>query len=253
MGIKGGEISMKNAIEIDSIKFDFPRKQGILSAVWALLWGRDLSPKKSFKALQNTTLDVKQGEVLGIIGRNGSGKSTLLRLMAGIYKPDGGGIRVRGRTSLLAGVRVGLNENLTGRENVHLYGSILGHSQGAMDEMMEDIISFSEIEEFFDQPLRTYSSGMRARLGIAIASAVEPEILLIDEVLGVGDPQFREKSKQRILSLVKSTSTVVLVSHSFGLMREICDRVAFIHEGEIHSVGEPTATIRTYYEVTGEK
>ena len=118
---------------------------------------------------------------------------------------------------------------------------------------MEDIIEFSEIGEFFDQPLRTYSSGMRARLGIAIASAVEPEILLIDEVLGVGDPQFREKSKQRILSLVKSTSTVVLVSHSFGLMREICDRVAFIHEGKVHCVGDPTQSIRTYYELTGEK
>ena len=116
-----------------------------------------------------------------------------------------------------------------------------------------DILDFSEIGDFFEQPLRTYSSGMRARLGIAIASAVEPEILLIDEVLGVGDPQFREKSKKRILSLVESTGTVVLVSHSFGLMREICDRVAFVHEGSIHSVGDPTETIREYYALTGEK
>ena len=211
------------------------------------------SASKRYTALDGLSLEVHQGEVLGIIGRNGSGKSTLLRIIAGIYQPDEGRVRVRGRTSLLAGVRVGLNEHLTGRENVHLYGSILGHTQKTMDSMMEDIIEFSEIGEFFDQPLRTYSSGMRARLGIAIASAVEPEILLIDEVLGVGDPQFREKSKQRILSLVKSTSTVVLVSHSFGLMREICDRVAFIHEGKVHCVGDPTQSIRTYYELTGEK
>jgi len=153
----------------------------------------------------------------------------------------------------LAGERVGLNENLTGRENVHLYGSILGHEVSVIEGMMDDIISFSEIGEFFDQPLRTYSSGMRARLGIAIASAIEPEILLIDEVLGVGDPQFREKSKQRILSLVKTTTTVVLVSHSFGLMREICDRVAFIHDGKVHSIGDPTKVIRAYYEVTGNQ
>ena len=172
--------------------------------------------------------------------------------MAGIYQPDEGSVKVRGRTSLLAGVRVGLNENLTGRENVHLYGSILGHNKEVMDSMMDDIIGFSELGEFFEQPLRTYSSGMRARLGIAIASAVEPEILLIDEVLGVGDPQFREKSKQRILSLVQSTSTVVLVSHSFGLMREICDRVAFIDEGKVMFVGDPTKSIHKYFELTGK-
>ena len=226
---------MTNAIEIEGVALQFPTGKG------------------SFQALKQLSLDVKQGEVLGIIGRNGSGKSTLLRVISGIYQPDEGIVKVRGRVSLLAGVRVGLNENLTGRENVHLYGSILGHKREIMDGMMDDIIDFSEIGDFFDQPLRTYSSGMRARLGIAVASAVEPEVLLIDEVLGVGDPQFREKSKQRIISLVKSTSTVVLVSHSFGLMREICDRVAFVHEGKIHCIGDPKDTIRAYYELTGEK
>ena len=145
-------------------------------------------------------------------------------------------------------------------QSINQWDSV-GHMSlmGALEEKfkitleMDDIIDFSEIGEFFDQPLRTYSSGMRARLGIAVASAVEPEILLIDEVLGVGDPQFREKSKERIISLVKSTSTVVLVSHSFGLMREICDRVAFVHEGKIHCIGDPKDTIRAYYELTGEK
>ena len=226
---------MSTAIEVENVVLQFPKGKG------------------HFKALKQLSLEVNKGEVLGIIGRNGSGKSTLLRVMSGIYQPDEGMVKVRGRVSLLAGVRVGLNENLNGRENVHLYGSILGHKKEIMDGMMDDIIEFSELDEFFDQPLRTYSSGMRARLGIAIASAVEPEVLLIDEVLGVGDPQFREKSKQRILSLVKSTSTVVLVSHSFGLMREICDRVALVHEGQIHCIGDPKETIRAYYELTGDK
>jgi ABC-type polysaccharide/polyol phosphate transport system ATPase subunit len=244
---------MSNAIEVKDIVLHFPKERGLLSGMLSMVGMGGNPASKRYTALDGLSLDVHQGEVLGIIGRNGSGKSTLLRVVAGIYQPDEGQVQVRGRTSLLAGVRVGLNEHLTGRENVHLYGSILGHTQETMDSMMDDIIEFSEIEEFFDQPLRTYSSGMRARLGIAIASAVEPEILLIDEVLGVGDPQFREKSKQRILSLVKSTSTVVLVSHSFALMREICDRVAFIHEGKVHCVGDPTESIRTYYELTGQK
>jgi ABC-type polysaccharide/polyol phosphate transport system ATPase subunit len=196
-------------------------------------------------------LEVKKGEVLGVIGRNGSGKSTMLRVMAGIYRPDEGIVKVRGRTSLLAGVSVGLNQNLTGRENVHLYGSILGHNRETMESMMDDILDFSEIGEFFEEPLRTYSAGMKARLGIAIASAIEPEILLIDEVLGVGDPQFREKSKKRILDLVDNSGTVVLVSHSFGLMSEICDRLVLVHKGKIAAIGKPEDVIKSYYEITG--
>jgi len=244
---------MSTIVRLENIALHFPRQRGILTGILDLFKGKMTAGKGKFTALQNVNLEVKQGEVLGVIGRNGSGKSTMLRVMAGIYRPDEGSVKVCGRTSLLAGVRVGLNQNLTGRENVHLYGSILGHDRGTMESMMGDILDFSEIGEFFEQPLRTYSAGMKARLGLAIASAIEPEILLIDEVLGVGDPQFREKSKQRILDLVKSTSTVVLVSHSFGLMREICDRVALIHEGKVHCVGDPTQTIRTYWELTGEK
>ncbi len=243
---------MSNSIKLENISLNFPKNTGLISGLKYMLSKGNSDNRSNYNIINNLSLDVKQGEVLGIIGRNGCGKSTLLRIMAGIYQPDEGVALVNGRTALLAGVRVGLNENLTGRENVHLYGSILGHKSDTIDAMMDDILDFSEIGEYFEQPLRTYSSGMRARLGIAIASAIEPEILLIDEVLGVGDPQFREKSKQRILSLVKSTSTVVLVSHSFGLMREICDRVAFIDEGEVIFVGDPTKSIRKYFELTGK-
>lgn len=243
---------MSNSIKLENISLNFPKNTGLISGLKYMLSKGNSDNRSNYNIINNLSLNVKQGEVLGIIGRNGCGKSTLLRIMAGIYQPDEGVALVNGRTALLAGVRVGLNENLTGRENVHLYGSILGHKSDTIDAMMDDILDFSEIGEYFEQPLRTYSSGMRARLGIAIASAIEPEILLIDEVLGVGDPQFREKSKQRILSLVKSTSTVVLVSHSFGLMREICDRVAFIDEGEVIFVGDPTKSIRKYFELTGK-
>ena len=243
---------MTTMIQLEDIALHFPRQRGVLAGILDLLRGKTRAGRGKFTALQGMNLEVHKGEVLGVIGRNGSGKSTMLRVMAGIYRPDEGTVLVRGQTSLLAGVSVGLNQNLTGRENVHLYGSILGHTKEVMDSMMEDILSFSEIGEFFEQPLRIYSSGMKARLGIAIASAIEPEILLIDEVLGVGDPQFREKSKKRILDLVRNTGTVVLVSHSFSLMTEICDRVVLVHEGKIVTVGRPEEVIKTYYEITGD-
>jgi len=242
---------MSTIVRLENIALHFPRQRGILTGILGLLRGKTTAGKGKFTALQNVDLDVQKGEVLGVIGRNGSGKSTMLRVMAGIYRPDEGSVKVCGRTSLLAGVSVGLNQNLTGRENVHLYGSILGHNKETMESMMDDILSFSEIGDFFEQPLRTYSAGMKARLGIAIASAIEPEILLIDEVLGVGDPQFREKSKKRILDLVKSSGTVVLVSHSFGLMKEICDRLVLVHEGKIAAIGTPDDVIKSYYEITG--
>jgi ABC-type polysaccharide/polyol phosphate transport system ATPase subunit/GT2 family glycosyltransferase len=239
-----------NAIEILDMELFFPKTKSLLRGLLNLLKVDDKPTKNQFKALDNINLQVKQGEVLGVIGRNGSGKSTLVRTMAGIYRPDSGTVRVRGRISLLAGVSVGLNQNLTGVENVHLYGSILGHNRETMDGMMDEIIQFSELEEFIEQPLRTYSSGMKARLGLAIASAIEPEVLLIDEVLGVGDQQFKEKSKKRILDLVKSTGTVVIVSHSFGLMTEICDRIVLIHDGRVADIGDPQKVIGTYYELT---
>ena len=184
-------------------------------------------------------LSVKKGEVLGIIGKNGSGKSTLLRIMSGIYPPNKGECFAAGSISLLAGLGTGFSGHQTGKENALLYGSILGHEEKVMLEKLPEIIEFSELGRFIDEPVRTYSSGMKARLGLAVASAINPDILLIDEVLGVGDPQFKEKSKKRILDLVKSTGTVVLVSHSFGLMKDICDRIVFIHKGEIVDVGEP--------------
>lgn len=240
---------MSNAIEMENVTLHFPRSKGIIKSILNLFRSSDKRGKGSFTALDDVNLTINQGEVIGVIGRNGSGKSTLLRVIAGIYQPDEGEIRALPRISLLAGVSVGLDGNLTGIENVHLYGSIIGNSKEEMDSKMDDILEFSELGEFIHQPLRTYSTGMKARLGIAIASAIEPEILLIDEVLGVGDPQFRDKSKARILDLVKNSGTVVLVSHSFGLMTEICDRLILVNKGKIAMIGKPEKVIQEYYNI----
>ncbi|MGB1421156.1 MAG: ABC transporter ATP-binding protein [Poseidonia sp.] len=239
----------ENAVEIDNVTLHFPKQRNALKIIRNFFRRR----KENFTALRNVSLDIKKGEVLGIIGKNGSGKSTLLRVISGIYPADEGNCRAAGSISLLAGLGTGFSGHQTGRENAILYGSILGHDEDIMISKLPEIIEFSELGSFIDEPVRTYSSGMKARLGLAVASAIHPDILLIDEVLGVGDPQFKEKSKKRILDLVKSTGTVVLVSHSFGLMKDICDRLVFIHKGQIIDVGEPDAIIKLYYETTGKE
>ena len=237
----------ENAIEVKNVTLHFPKQRNALMMLLDVLRGN----KRRFTALKNVSLDVKRGEIIGIIGRNGCGKSTLLRVMAGIYPPDEGKTYAAGDISLLAGLGTGFSPHQTGRENAILYGSILGHDEEEMKSKLPEIIEFSELGDFIDEPIRTYSAGMKARLGLAVASAINPDILLIDEVLGVGDPQFREKSKKKILNMVEGAGTVVIVSHSFGLMKSICDRLILIHEGEIIIDGEPSEAIAKYYEITG--
>lgn len=236
----------KPSIVVQDVALRFPKQRGLIRLVLGLF--RKQKPSE-FVALKSVSLEVQKGEVVGIIGRNGSGKSTLLRVIAGIYPPDQGEVHAAGDISLLAGLGTGFSQHQTGRENALLYGSILGHSEREMDEKIDEIIEFSELGSFIDEPLRTYSAGMKARLGLAVASAINPNILLIDEVLGVGDPNFREKSKKKILDMVKGASTVVIVSHSFGLMTDICDRVVLIEKGEIKFVGRPQDAVKRYYEL----
>ena len=231
---------MGQSIIVEDVSLSFPKKKSILQML-------KKSDTSSFLALDKINFSVKKGEVVGIIGRNGCGKSTLLRIIAGIFSPDKGTCKSAGKISLLAGLGTGFTGHLTGRENAFLYGSILGHEQAVMKELMDEIIAFSELESFIDEPLRTYSAGMKARLGLAVASALNPEILLIDEVLGVGDPVFKEKSKKKILDMVSEAGTVVIVSHSFGLMTSICDRVIHMSDGKIKFIGEPQDAISSYY------
>lgn len=238
----------KTVIKLNGISLHFPKQRNPLAIILDFIKKND----RKFEALKNVNADIKQGEVVGIIGRNGSGKSTLLRVISGIYPPDTGEVHAAGDISLLAGLGTGFSGHQTGRENALLYGSILGHNEDEMREKLDEIIDFSELGHFIDEPLRTYSAGMKARLGLAVASAIHPNILLIDEVLGVGDPNFKEKSKAKILSMVKGASTVVIVSHSFGLLTDICDRIILLHHGKVMHDGLPQESIKRYYEIAGE-
>lgn len=201
--------------------------------------------------VRNISLEVNQGEVLGIIGRNGSGKSTLLKMMAGVFPPDAGTISTRGSVSLLAGVGVGFHKELTGRENAYLYGALMGRTTEQIDELIEEIQSFAELDHHFDRPIRTYSSGMKSRLGISVATAFKPDLLLIDEVLGVGDASFRKKSERRVKDMISESGTVVIVSHSLGMLKTICDRIIVLDSGSVLHEGDVEVGLELY--VNGEK
>lgn len=196
--------------------------------------------------VRNISLKIKQGEVLGIIGRNGSGKSTLLKMMAGVFPPDAGTIATRGSVSLLAGVGVGFHKELTGRENAYLYGALMGRTTEQIDQLIEEIQSFAELDHHFDRPIRTYSSGMKSRLGISVATAFKPDLLLIDEVLGVGDASFRKKSERRVKEMISESGTVVIVSHSLGMLKTICDRIVVLDCGSILYEGDVDQGLNLY-------
>ncbi|MDC3316986.1 ABC transporter ATP-binding protein [Candidatus Poseidoniaceae archaeon] len=191
-------------------------------------------------------LEFNDSEIVGIIGRNGSGKSTLLRIMGGVFPPDEGQIRLSGTISLLAGVGVGFNKNLTGLENTYLYASLMGWKKKEIESKLDDIINFSELAHHFERPIKTYSSGMKARLGISVATAFKPNILLIDEVLGVGDASFRKKSERRVKEMISGSGTVIIVSHSQNFMLELCDRIILMEAGEIVDVGDPAEMYKIY-------
>ena len=240
------------AIIIENAVLDFPisKSSGTLLKEIFLRRG-NVKSKNFYRAVDNVNLSIKKGEVVGLIGPNGAGKSTLLRMMAGIYAPDQGKIVINGKVSLLASLGAGFQKNLTGRENIYLAGSIYGIKHDKLESLVPSIVVFSGIGDFIDQPIRTYSSGMRARLAFSIASALSPDILLIDEVMAVGDSSFREKSKNKILEMVKSDATVVIVSHNAQILREICDRVICLSKGKVNlDTDEPKEAILRYRELS---
>lgn len=196
--------------------------------------------------LEDVSLTLHRGETLGVIGRNGAGKSTLLRLMAGIIEQDRGIIEKGDVSTLLLSLQVGFQANLTGRENAFQSGILLGMTSGQVKAAMDKIIEFAEIEDHIDRPVKTYSVGMRARLGFAVAVQSDPDILLIDEVLGVGDRAFREKSREHLLARIKSDETVVVVSHHEDTLRELCDRLVWIEQGITRMEG-PTEEVLAKY------
>lgn len=224
-------------INLKDVTLQFPRRRVTLEpfgrSLLNLLRGGRQREDDAFTALHKVSLDIKEGEVVGVIGRNGAGKSTLLRIIAGIYRPDSGSARTLTHPVLLAGFGVGFNVNLSGRENAYLYGSIAGHPRHVINDLLPEIIEFSGLADFIDQPLRTYSSGMRARLGFSVATAVQPDILLLDEALGVGDEEFRKRSSERIRTMLKQAHTVVIASHSFSILTQVCTRAILVDKGKI--------------------
>ena len=236
-------------VDVDNITIQFPKTKpffGTIENSISSFLKMEATETDDFIALDGVSLQLFEGEIVGIIGKNGSGKSTLLRTISGIYNPDKGTVRSKGQISLLARLGIGFNVHLTGRENIYLYGSILGHSRKTMDSLIDEIISFSGLELSIDKPLRTYSSGMKTRLSFSVASAVKSEILLIDEVLGVGDLDFREKSEIRMQGMVDEAATVVIVSHSLPTLEQMCSRLILIENGKIKAIGKPKEIIEIY-------
>jgi lipopolysaccharide transport system ATP-binding protein len=199
---------------------------------------RGRAPKaQEFWALRNATFSVERGTTFGLIGENGSGKSTTLKVLAGIYRPTTGSVVVNGRVSALLELGAGFHGELTGRENIRLNGAILGLSGQQIDAAMDGIIDFAGIGDFIDSPVKIYSSGMFVRLGFAIAVSLDPEILMVDEVIAVGDEEFQRKCFDHLFELRKRGTTIVLVTHSLGLIRDLCDQAAWLEHGEIRELG----------------
>lgn len=204
---------------------------------------------EEFWALKDVSFEVNKGEVVGIIGHNGAGKSTLLKVISGILKPTDGELTVNGNIVPMLELGSGFDHDLTGRENVFLNGAILGYTEEYLKAKYDEIVAFSELGKFIDVPIRNYSSGMLMRLAFSIATVVQPEILIVDEILAVGDAAFQEKSKARMLELMSGGTTVLFVSHSLEQIREMCDRVVWLEHGNVKMIG-PTKEVCDAYQAS---
>lgn len=201
---------------------------------------------QEFTALDHVSFRVERGETLGLIGRNGAGKSTMLKVISGILKPTAGSVACRGNVVPMLELGSGFDMDLTGRENIFLNGAILGYSEAFLLEKYDEIVEFSELGDFIGTPIRNYSSGMLARLAFSIATVVKPEILIVDEILSVGDAQFQEKSKARMLELMGGGTTVLFVSHNIEQIREMCNRVIWLEHGQMKMLGKADEVCDAY-------
>jgi len=214
-------------------------------------FGRRERTVREIQALDDVSFSVAHGKVLGVVGANGAGKSTLMRTVAGILPPTSGRVEVHGRVSTLLALGVGFNRELTGRQNVVLGGLAAGLRRDQLRAKYEEIVAFAELGEFMDMPMRTYSSGMYGRLGFSVAVNMDPDILLIDEALSVGDAKFRKKSFEKMRELCQEDRTIVLVSHALGSIEELCDQAIWINKGTLQMEGEPDEVIHAYTEFLG--
>lgn len=216
-------------------------------------WNKLKSKVEIFEALKGVSFELEEGKILGIIGKNGSGKSTMLRAIAGIFSPDKGSIDLHGNTISLLSIGVGFNKKLTGRENIYLSGMLLGFSEEEIRFKEKEIIDFADIGDFIDKAVKTYSSGMYSKLAFAITAILETDIILIDEVLSVGDAKFKEKSYNKMKELISDEKrTVIIVSHSLGTIKELCDEVLWLDDGKILEIGDPKEIVDKYQKYMNE-
>lgn len=226
------------------IRYRFLKKISLIKSMFSL---KKFAKTEYFEAVKGISFEVKKGQILGIVGKNGSGKSTMLKAIAGIFSADEGYIDLHGNSVSLLSIGVGFKNALTGRENIYLSGMLLGFDKEKIDEKIDEIIEFSELGQFIDRPVKTYSSGMYSKLAFSITAILETEIMLIDEVLSVGDAKFRKKSFEKMKSLIENKDrTVLIVSHSTETLQKLCDNILWIHDGEMKMMGTTEEVLPEY-------
>ncbi len=241
--IKIENVSMKFNLGIDK---DFSVKQAFVN----LFSGKAKKKNKKnneFWALKNVSFTVGKGEVVGLIGSNGAGKSTLLKVVSGVMKPTSGKVKVAGVISPMIELGAGFDGNLTAKENIYLNGAILGYSKKFLDSKFDEIVEFSELKDFLEVPVKNFSSGMTAKLAFSIATIVNPEILIVDEILSVGDIKFQEKSKAKMMEMIKGGTTVLYVSHSLQSIKDLCTKVVWLEHGKVVKMGDTKKICDEYY------
>lgn len=244
--------NVNEAIKLENITMEFNLHKEKLDSVkeyFIKLVKRDIK-KDSFKALDDVSFTVNKGDRVGVLGLNGAGKSTLMKVIAGVFEPTSGRVSKDGVIAPMIELGAGFDNQYTGAENIYLYGAVLGHSRKYMEQRFEEIVEFSELKEFIDVPLKNYSSGMRARLGFSIATMVKPDILILDEVLSVGDAKFKKKSEEKLKSMMDENTTVIFVSHNLGQVRRICNKAMILEKGRMIAYGDIEEVAAKYEEMT---
>lgn len=236
---------MSKAISVKDLHITYKSLKSVSSKRAIFSFGKN--KLETFEAVRGVSFDVEEGQVVGLIGKNGSGKSTLLRSIAGIFSPDTGEIELYGKSVSLLSIGVGFKTNLSGRENIFLSGLLMGFKKSEIEEKLNDIIEFSELGAFIDKPVKTYSSGMYSKLAFSITAVMETDIMLVDEVLSVGDEKFKKKSYDKIKELISDkTRTVIIVSHNSETLKRLCDHIIWINNGTLMMQGEPQEVLAAY-------
>lgn len=238
-------ISVKNV----TMKFNLGiEKNNSFKETFINIFKKKKKVNNDFIALKNVNFEIEKGEVVGIVGSNGAGKSTLLKIVSGVMKPTKGTVVTNGVISPMIELGAGFDMELTARENIFLNGAVLGYSKQFLEDKFEEIVDFSELRDFLDVPIKNFSSGMIAKLAFSIATIVNPEILIVDEILSVGDIKFQEKSKNKMMEMIKGGTTVLFVSHSLSQIRELCTKAIWLEHGEIQMIGNSKEVCDAYYD-----